>query len=1175
MAHDTLICPRCSAASAATARYCGTCGAPLTAQPREERRIVTVLFGDVAGFTELSERRDAEEVKAIVDRTFDQVSEIIERFGGRVDNVIGDEIMAVFGAPVAHEDDAERAVRAALEIRRTLDAESEILERERGFPLRMHIGLNTGEVVAGFVGGSDTYTVLGDAVNTARRIEEAADPGQVLVGEWTYEASRQAIEYLEVGQVTAKGKRLPVTVWEAVSERGLPGHRAGRPSPLIGREEELALLEALAGMVRRDRRPIVATLVGEAGMGKSRVCAEFARVAEAAGTRVLRGRSLPYGTASPAFALEEMVREALRLDAGMPAEQAREVLRARLEDLGLGAETERAMALLGLGGSVPVRDTVAGPGAAPAGVAHPLLESARKILTAVADREGTLVLSFHEMHWAEDAVLDWVAELQRSQAAPILTLCLARPRLLDRKPRWLGGVGSVVVQLDPLPRDRAGEMLDGLASGLGAALRESVLDRAGGNPFYLEELAHLLVDRPEAGPDVAVPISVQALVAARLDSLAPDEKRLLQDAAVVGEQFWLGALRRLRSAEDGEDAVESLVAKEFIEPFEGVVLPGDHGYRFRQTLVREVSYNSVPKHVRARQHADVGAWLEEVVRTAGKEREFSDLIAYHYESAALAAREVGSEQSGAEIKAHEYLLRSGEEALGKDASGAARGFFQRALAFAKSDADRLSLRIRLAESLVAIWQHEAAEESIKEALAAARRLGDRATEGRALRLLGDSLRMRGDFEGAREPIQKAWEIARLVGDQREEAEGLRSQGLLAMAEGQWSSSEKWFGDALERYRALGDRRGEGWALQNLGWASMLMGKGDEALAYLQDGERVFADMGDEEGVGWCVGIGGWVLLLRGEVGRAGEIAERLEHQLRVHSTEYARNVGFALDLQRILLAYVSVLRAHFAEAEAGARAAIGAGQSAAWVLALGRYPLFISAMLGRRLGDARAAAEEGARAARSFGDPFYEGQWWFARTWLAFEEGRIDEVESALDALAERGELGRLWSGSSGVVWLRARVLQARGKLDEARELLRAGGGRENIGLISPSWCRALLAEIEAERGDIHAAAAAEAVELAGERTIARIRAECALAATQLEVGDANLAEQTLRGALAALEETDWSYRKVRALALLARILDAQRRHDEAAEAFDRARDIIAALPPGTDTGPAKAVLLG
>jgi class 3 adenylate cyclase len=668
-------CARCGAATEAGARFCASCGAPLEDHPREERRVVTVLFGDLSGFTELTERRDAEEVKGVVDRAFEELARIVVGFGGRVDKIIGDEIMAVFGAPQAHEDDAERAVRAALQIQRALADLSAETERDRGFPLQMHIGVNTGEVVAGYVGGSDSYTVLGDAVNTARRINQAAEPGQILAGESTFDAARNAIEFSRVGAVTAKGKRLPVNVYEAVAERGLPGERALRAAPLIGREDELQVLSGLAAITRRDRRPMVATIVGEAGMGKTRLAAEFARRVWSLGVRVVAGRALPYGTASPAFALEQMLRAALAVDPAAGPDDVRAHVKEKLDGLGLAAENERVLALLGLGAAALAKRAPA-PGTQASQSANLVLDTALAVLERIAEREGALVLSLHEAHWAEDEVLDAIARTLGNSRAPLFVLCLARPELVERRPSWGSGSGSLVLPLGPLPRARAAELLDSLAPELPPSLRDGVLDRAGGNPFYLEELARLLVDRKgDPVGQFAVPGSVQALVTARLDALPPDEKLLLQDAAVVGEQFWPGALSTLEATPANDAALASLVAQGFIDPSDDDAIPGERGYRFRQTLVREVAYSSVPKHVRARQHAAVAEWLERA-----DPEDVSDLIGHHYERAAVLAREIGDAQTGAAEKAHAFLLRAGDKALGMDATSTAASFFERALA---------------------------------------------------------------------------------------------------------------------------------------------------------------------------------------------------------------------------------------------------------------------------------------------------------------------------------------------------------------------------------------------------------------------------------------------------------------------------------------------------------------
>lgn len=1163
---ETVTCPRCGTPVAAGARFCSSCGAALGEVPREERRIVTVLFGDLAGFTEWSERVDAEQVKGIVDRAFEGLAEIVTLYGGRVDKVLGDEIMAVFGAPQAHEDDAERAVRAALEMQRSLARFGEELPPERAMPLRMHIGVNTGEVLAGTIGGSEQYTVLGDAVNTARRIEDAAEPGQVLVGPATEEATRQAIVYRRIGDVTAKGKRLPVPVWEAIGERALPGTRPPRAAPLVGREEELTLLDSLGAIVRRDRRPVVVTVVGEAGMGKSRLATEFARRAHLEGMRVLHGRSLPYGTAAPAFAVQEIVRAVLVLDPGMTAEHAREHLRRG--DLP-AAEAEAVLALLGLGGQVPAREaSTAGPGsvatAATATATAPLLEAAASLLERIAVREGGLVIVFQELHWAEEAVLDLIRERLARARAPLLVLCLARPDLLERRPDWSTGIGTAVLPLDPLPRDRAETLLDVLAPSLTGAVREDVLDRAGGNPFYLEELSRLLVDKGAGA--IAVPVSIHAVVTARLDALAPEEKAVLQDAAVVGEQFWPGAIERLRGA-DEKAALGALEAREFVEPG-APSLGGEPGYRFRQRIVREVAYTSVPKQVRARQHEQVAAWLEEV---AGAERHLLDLIAHHYESAAALAREVGSPSPGAEAKAVAALERAGGQALALDAAAVAAGFFDRALALASGEGDRLRLQLLLGEARVGDWRRDAAA-PLEDALAVARALGDRAAEGKALRLLSDLYRMQGETGRAREPLTDALAIARETGDEREEAEGLRSHGLLELVQGRWGPATTWFLESLGRYRALGDRRGEGWSLQNLGWASLLLGRFDDALAYLDEGARLFAELGDLEGAGWCMTMRAWTMLIQGDVSGAEAIARGIEEQILTGHARLAS--GFELAMQRILLSYAAVLRGRLVDAERLSEAALAGDQGAHWVRAMALFPRFLVALMRLRPADARAVADEGSRAAEAAGDPLYRAQWAFARARIAIEDGRVADAERAAE---EHATLAEGEGVGADHRWITASALRARGRPQEARALLERDTGHRGISLVPPAQGQALLAEIMTDQGDAEGAvaAAAEAVRGAGEDLVGRSAALAALARARLTAGDASGAEAAAREGLSVLEGSDWDVQRVRALALLARALDGGRRFDESAEATDRARALIASMPPGTDVARLEALLHG
>jgi class 3 adenylate cyclase len=1189
----TRACPRCGSAAPPDARFCPSCGGPLEEALGAERRIVTVLFGDLSGFTELSERLDPEAVKAIVDRAFEGLAEIVTLYGGRVDKVIGDEIMAVFGAPQAHEDDAERAVRCALEMQRQLAQLSRQLERERGVSLGMRIGINTGEVVAGPVGGAEAYSVIGDAVNAAKRIEAAARPGEVLVGEETYRATAQAIEYREREPIVAKGKSEPLRVWEAVAERALPGERTHRlRAPLTGRDEELRMLEALADVVRRDRRAAVATILGAAGMGKSRLADETARRLAARGARVLAGRSLPYGTASPSFAVEEIVRAALGLSAGAPAADAPDRARALLADLGLAADADRILALAGLReAEARARPAPAvGPAARtpPAGPLGESLRSAAAFLEALAAREELLLLVLHELHWAEEPLLAFVADLlERARDAPILLLCLARPDGAERRFPWLGRPGSLVHVLEPLPHDRAAALLDALAGGgLHPAIRASILERAGGNPFFIEELVRLMRDRGAASAAdalaaaTAVPATVQALVSARLDALPPGARRVLQMAAVVGDEFWVAALERLAPGRDRaaiERDLEALVRAELIEPVERPSVPGQRAFRFRQALVREVASAAVPKRVRAHQHAAVGAWLEEVACACGMERAFADLVAHHYERAARLAADVGIELPEARAKAREYLERAGRQALALDAAAAAADFFGRALEYARDDADRIQLQLHLGEALVGCWRPAEAERHLRAALEGARRLGDRRAEAKALRLLGDLLRIRGEVEEGRRLLERALELARALGDRAEEADGLRSHGLADLFQGRLAQAPIWFRQALARYRELGDRRGEAWSLVNLAWVDLLLGRLDAATASLEEALPIFSAMGDAEGIGWCLGLRAWALLFEGRLAEAEAEERRIQAMLAVPVGARRGLGGFGWAIGQVLLAFVALDRARLAEAEAHARQGLLLFEEsdAVWGLAMARFPLGVSQHARRLRDEARATFREARAHAERAADPLVTCLVTYGAALVAFGAGELEGAERlARESLATSEASGISWLSDVPLRHLRAAILRARGRPAEAVALLEAAPGGP-ARLFEESRAVAELAEALADLGrhEDAAAAARRGIAGAGEDVVGRAWCLRALGRALHLARRDDEAERTLREELDLLRETDWDEERVHALALLAAVLEAERRHDEVAVVVDEARAVLARFPAGADVRDLAALL--
>jgi len=596
------------------------------AEVGEERRWATVLFADLSGFTALSERTDPEDVRSMVDRCMRAMGEIVERFGGAVDKVIGDALMAVFGAPVAHDDDPARAVRAALEIQQQASRNAEDFCN-----LQVRVGVNTGEVLFARVGPDSRreLTVMGDAVNTAARLQAAAPAGGVMVGEQTREATGGDIEYEDTAPVLAKGKSAPLRAWLARSATPAPAERLLSDAPFVGRDTELDLLWRTWRRTRTQLRPALVTVVGTPGVGKSRLARELARrVGEEEGL-ILRGRSLPYGERAAYGAFAQLITDACGILANDDARAARAKLIRRLEDL-LPDEDPKRMAV---GLSILARlteDAVEDR--------ELLFASAQRFLEAIARERPTLIV-LEDLQWADHGLLALLAALAvRLADAPLLVLALARSEFLDAQPAWAQLPTNVTLPLDALAETDAEELAGVLLAQLpdmGSAVAR-VKRAGGGNPLLIEELAAWLCEGAEPGSE-ELPSNVKAMIAARLDQLPVPERQLLLSAAVVGDVFWQGSLKALEVPGPVEELLRSLERRDLIRRLPRSRIEGDRELSFKHALIRDVAYSMLPLAARRERHAAVARFIE---AAAGESTAYASSLAHHWRHAGEGARAV-------------------------------------------------------------------------------------------------------------------------------------------------------------------------------------------------------------------------------------------------------------------------------------------------------------------------------------------------------------------------------------------------------------------------------------------------------------------------------------------------------------------------------------------------------
>ena len=753
-------CPACGFENAGSAKFCSECGAALAAVStlrREERKVVTVVFADMVGSTERAERLDPEDVRAVLAPYHARLRQELERHGGTVEKFIGDAVVAVFGAPVAHEDDPERAVRAALAIQ---EAIAEMNEADPALALEIRIGVNTGEALVALDARPDLGEglVSGDVINTGARLQSAAPPGGILVGEHTYRATERAIEYEAEEPVAAKGKAQPLAVWRAIGRRASFGiDLSDTRSPLVGRDDERDVLVGALARARARLEPQLVTVVGVPGIGKSRLVRELFRVADDDPELIVwrQGRSLPYGEGSAFWGLAEIVKAQAGVLESDGADEAAAKVAATVGELvddGTDAPwVERhVLALTGV-------QQESAPGQASLDESF---AAWRRFLEALAERQP-VVLVFEDIHWADDALLDFVdALVDRVSGVPLLVVCSARPELLERRPGWGGGKrNAATVSLAPLSDEDTARLLAALLGSpvLEADQQAALLQRAEGNPLFAEEYARMLADGSDSA--ATAPETLQGVVAARIDALPGEEKELLQLAAALGKVFWTDALSALSGASTWQldERLYALERKEFVRREHRSAVAGSKQYAFVHALVRDGVYGQMSRVARADVHRRMADWIDTLPSDRADDR--TEILAHHLLASIEYSRAAGLDAVDLVPRAARALRESGDRAWQIGAAGAALDFYIRTRELDPSveDDPYFLLSLGLALAFMHGFVEEGADELERAADALA--ISDPASAAQATMTRGEFVWQRGDQDGAFGYFDRARQLA--------------------------------------------------------------------------------------------------------------------------------------------------------------------------------------------------------------------------------------------------------------------------------------------------------------------------------------------------------------------------------------------------------------------------------
>jgi class 3 adenylate cyclase/tetratricopeptide (TPR) repeat protein len=862
----------------------------------EARKTVTIVFSDVSGSTTLGEELDPETVRRVMRRYFDEAQAVLERHGGTVEKFIGDAVMAVFGIPQLHEDDALRAIRAAAELRLRLSDLNEELARDWGVRIAVRTGVNTGEVVAGDSTRGDSFAT-GDAVNVAARLEQAASPGEILVGEATVRLLHEAVRVEAVEPLAVKGKAEPVAAWRLLEVLpDVPAYTRKLDAPFVGRISELAALEQAFQRSAEEGTCRLVTVLGPPGVGKSRLARELLAAVRGR-ARVVVGRCLPYGEGITYWPLAEIVEQVSGRDYGGMLDLVGDDEHAEL----IAARIASAVGL-----------------APPGGRSEEVSWAVRRLLESLS-RQRPLVVVFDDIHWAEPTFLDLIEYLAGFTAGPVLLLALARPDLLETRASWTTPrPNASAISLEPLSEGEADALIDRLSSGAGLSesTRAQIVEISSGNPLFLEQILALQVEGNGDSGELVVPPTIQALLAARIDRLDPGERAVIERAAIEGRSFHRGAVSELlpETARPtlGADLM-SLVRKELIRP-DRAVFAGDDGFRFAHVLVRDAAYAAMAKERRAELHEQYAGWLARAAE--GRMTEYEEIVGYHLERAHVYRAELGPvDERGRALarRASECLVSAAERAIARGDRPAQVSLLSRAAPLLTADErSRVEVLAELADALTEMGDFPRAEAVLAEAIAGAETIDDPGLEARASLALaklryatkpgeiadhrrradgaiqvferdGDEFglarawNLRADLQygqGQSAAAEEAWrrsiEYARRAGSRREELAALSSLASIAL----WGPAHRTEG--LERCeeilgRVRGNMEEEANVLGLLGCLRALEGRFDDAHDLLARRAAIFEELGLQLAEAWRAHTSGWVELLAGDAAAAESI----------------------------------------------------------------------------------------------------------------------------------------------------------------------------------------------------------------------------------------------------------------------------------------------------------------